>query len=89
MQQRPLVGANLEIAKNILIRTVTKHNKLFSKLEGFFSLLIHDPNDIYNRLLDRPITQVNEINGTLGKLKLFKDIHEDAIHNPLRGKASN
>ncbi len=90
----PLIDADLEIARNIngndiLIRTVAKRNKMFSKLEGSFSLLIHDPNDTYKRLLDRPVIQVNEINGSLEKPKLFKDIHEDAIHNPLRGKAGN
>jgi len=80
----PLVDANLEIAKNIggndvLIRTVTKRNNMFKELEGSFSLLIHEPNDAYNRLLDRPVIQVNKINGTLEKPKLFKDMHEEKV----------
>lgn len=64
---------------DILIRSVTSSNQLFHELEGSFSLLIHDPNDAYNRLFDRPIIQVSQIDGSYEKPKLLKDMHEEFL----------
>lgn len=83
-------GANIETIENpkgndIILRTVTGSCDMFKSVEGSFSLIVHDPNDIYNRMLNRPIIEVDEGDKVLSdkellkKAKLLKDLHEEDI----------
>lgn len=78
---KPLEHADLEMVENIggndvIIRTVTKPNEMFEKIEDSFSLIIHNPNDTYNRMLNRLVVEVDDSDGSIEEPKIFKDIHE-------------
>ncbi|MDF2548797.1 MAG: hypothetical protein K0R93_3695 [Anaerosolibacter sp.] len=44
---------SLENGHDLIIRTLGNQDSIFSELEGTYSLLVHDPNDMYNRMTNR------------------------------------
>lgn len=83
---------NLEIVNDdsgheMIIRTVNNQSSSsrFSCLEESFSLLIHDPNEVYKRLVNRYIIEVDQgINvlseqGLLSKAEILKEKFEKEI----------
>lgn len=56
---------NFQIIENvsghdIIIRHSKIASKIFYKLKNFYSLIFHDPNDVYNRLFNRPVVTIDK-----------------------------
>ena len=52
--------------------------QIFKEISEKYSIIINDPNDIYNKLSDRPIITLDD-NGNMMKPRLLKDMHEEEI----------
>ena len=52
--------------------------RIFKEISDQYSIIINDPNDIYNKLASRPIIMSDE-NGNMMKPRLLKDMHEEEI----------
>ena len=52
--------------------------QIFKKISEQFSLIVNDPNDIYNKLANRAIIMCDE-DGNLMKPRLLKDVHEEEM----------
>lgn len=71
----------------MIVRTVRNQSEssLFSSLEGSFALLIHDPNGVYERIVNRPIIEIEQganvlsEQGLLNRAVLLKEKYEKEI----------
>lgn len=52
--------------------------QIFKEISEQYSIIINNPNDIYNKLIDRPIITLDD-NGNMMKPRLLKDMHEEEI----------
>lgn len=52
--------------------------QIFKEISEQYSIIINDPNDIYNKLADRPIITLDD-NGNMMNPRLLKDMHEEDI----------
>lgn len=52
--------------------------QIFKEISEQFSLIVNDPNDIYNKLANRAIIMCDE-DGNLMKPRLLKDVHEEEM----------
>jgi len=52
--------------------------QIFMEISEQYSIIINDPNDIYNKLTDRPIITLDD-NGNMMNPRLLKDMHEEEI----------
>lgn len=52
--------------------------QIFKEISNQYSIIINDPNDIYNKLAFKPIITYDE-NGVMMKPRLLKDMHEEEI----------
>ncbi len=61
-----------------IICTTDSGKQVFSEISDCYSIVINDPNDIYNKLTNKPIIICDE-NGNMLEPKLLKDVHEEAV----------
>ncbi len=77
------VGANdvfiriVEDPSNIMIAS-DSGKQIFKEISEQYSLIINDPNDIYNKLAYRPVIMLDK-NGNMMKPRMLKDMHEEEI----------
>lgn len=72
---------------DMIVRTVRNQSEssLFSSLEGSFALLIHDPNNAYQRIVNRPVIEIEQganvlsAQGLLNRAVLLKEKYEKEI----------
>ena len=72
---------------NMIIRIVRNdlESSIFSRLNGSFSLLVHDPNDAYQRIVNRPIIEIEQGANVLSKqglqrkMELLKEKYEKEV----------
>lgn len=62
---------SLDNGHDLIIRTVGEQNSRFSELEGTYSLLLHDPNDAFNRIANRLYVVLN--GDKVDELGILKD----------------
>lgn len=63
--------SNLQIASD-------SGKQIFKEISEQYSIIINDPNDIYNKLAYKPVIMYDE-NGNMMKPRVLKDIHEEEI----------
>lgn len=63
--------SNIEIASD-------SGKQIFKEISEQYSIIINDPNDIYNKLAYKPVIMYDE-NGNMTKSRLLKDMHEEEI----------
>lgn len=63
--------SNLKIASD-------SGKQIFKEISEQYSIIINDPNDIYNKLAYKPVIMYDE-NGNMMKPRLLKDMHEEEI----------
>lgn len=63
--------SNLQIASD-------SGKQIFKEISEQYSIIINDPNDIYNKLAYKPVIMYDE-NGNMMKPRLLKDMHEEEI----------
>jgi len=92
-----VLNAYIELFKNVgdndvLIRIVedpssidiasNSGEQIYKEISDQYSIIINDPNDIYNKLANKPVIMCDE-NGNMMKPRLLKDMHEEEINfNP-------
>ncbi|MDD4436563.1 MAG: hypothetical protein PHS04_00805 [Tissierellia bacterium] len=52
--------------------------QIFKEISDQYTIIINDPNDIYNKLAHKPVIMYDE-NGNMMKPRLLKDMHEEEI----------
>ena len=63
--------SNLQIASD-------SGKQIFKEISEQYSIIINDPNDIYNKLAYKPVIMYDE-NGNMMKPRLLKDMHEEEV----------
>lgn len=77
------VGANdvfvriVEDPSNLAMAS-SNSKQIFKEISDRFTIIINDPNDIYNKLAYKPVIMCDE-NGNMMKPRLLKDMHEEEI----------
>lgn len=77
------VGANdvfvriVEDPSNLAMAS-SNSKQIFKEISDRFTIIINDPNDIYNKLAYKPVIMYDE-NGNMMKPGLLKDMHEEEI----------
>ncbi|MFD1736139.1 hypothetical protein ACFSCX_06130 [Bacillus salitolerans] len=69
---------------DIIVREVENQNSTFKSLEGSYSLLLHDPNDAYSRIINRGVIKydedvINVLDLSNLKMKMLKTTYEEEI----------
>ena len=64
-------------SNDILLRKVSNPDDMYKEVKNSFSLVLHDPNSIYNRLLNREYIEVDENNNYL--FSTIRDEYEKEI----------
>lgn len=86
------MSKNMELVEDdsghgMIIRTVKSQSEssIFSSLEGSYSLLIHDPNSAYQRIVNRPVIEIEQganvlsEQGLLNRAVSLKEKYEEEI----------
>lgn len=61
----------------VLIRSVSDPSDMYHRVSGGYSVIIHEPNDVYN-LLNRAVI-VERDDGNLNPPEIMRDLHEKSI----------
>lgn len=69
---------------DIIIRHSKIASKIYNKLKNFYSLIFHDPNDVYNRVFNRPVISVDENDNK--NIALLRDKTEKELGVEIRNR---
>ncbi|MDD4592741.1 MAG: hypothetical protein PHG06_20295 [Parabacteroides sp.] len=78
------VGANdvfvriVEDPSNLAMASSNSKKQIFKEISEQYTIIINDPNDIYNKLAYKPVIMFDE-DGNMMKPRLLKDMHEEEI----------
>lgn len=64
---------SLESGHNIIVRTVGNQESYYSELEGKYSLIVHDPNDAFNRITNRLTLTYDEETSQIYDISIIKN----------------